>query len=60
MQEPFPNTKDGMVGSNEKIIPEYFQETKHNLEDGDFMILYDKDGKEIKRFTYNKDEKKWE
>ncbi len=49
-----------MIGSNEKIKPEYFQETKHNLENGDELIIYSKDGNEIKKLTYNQDEKKWE
>jgi hypothetical protein len=45
LQEPYPNTKNGFLGSNEKIIPEYFQETKHFLVEGDeLLLLFDQKG----------------
>jgi hypothetical protein len=39
-----PNTKTGMTGSSEKIVPEFYLETRTELRDGAILTKYEANG----------------
>ena len=49
-----PNTKTGMLGSDEKIIPEFYLESRENLPENAILKIYDKNGKALEQYKLNK------
>ena len=54
-EQRLPNTKTGMLGSDEKIIPEFYLGNRENLPKNAKLKIYDKDGKVLKEYNLNDD-----
>ena len=49
-----PQTKTGMTGSKDKIIPEFYLDDLTDIEDGAILKIYDKDGKILEMYELDK------